>query len=84
MDIGDDALLPNELEEDFVQDAQEEEIQHDEFVLQEEDEDDDNDAKVVLFEGLVANFDEPIEEDPQEIILPVNEIPPASSNNEES
>ena len=42
MDIGDDALPPYELEEDFVEDAEEEEIQHNEFLLQEEDANDDD------------------------------------------
>ena len=37
MDIGDDALPPDDLEEGFVEDLEGEEIQHDEFLLQEED-----------------------------------------------
>ena len=81
MEIGDDALPPDELEEDFVEDAKEGEIDPDKFLLQEEDEDDD--AEILLFEGLVANFDEQIEEDLEEIILPTNEIPPVSSSDEE-
>ena len=40
--------------------------------------------EVVLFECLVAEFNEPIEEDPEEIILPADEIPPTSSSDEES
>ena len=82
MEIGDYALLPDELEEDFVEDVEEEEIRHNEFLLQEEDEHDN--AEVVLFEGLVADFDEPIERDPEEILLPADEIPSASSSDKES
>ena len=81
MEIGDDAILPDELKEDFVEGAEEEEIQYIEFLLQDEDENDN--AQVILFEGLVADFDEPIEEDPKEIILPADEILPALSSDEE-
>ena len=33
MEIGDDALPPDELEEDFVEDVEEEEVQYVEFLL---------------------------------------------------
>ena len=83
MEVNDDALPPDELEEDFVEDAEEEEIQHDESLLQEEDED--NDVKVILFEGLVVDFDQWFEEIPlDEIILSSDEIPQPLSRDKES
>ena len=83
MEVEDDALPLNELDEEFVEDAKEEEIQYNEFLLQEEDYDDDR--EVVLFEGLVPNLNERFEDIlPEEIILPVDEILPVTFSNEES
>ena len=82
MELGDDALLLDKLEEYFLEDAEEEEVQHDRFLLSKKDED--YDTKATQFKCLSADFDEQFKEDPEEIILLADEILPASSSDEES
>ena len=79
MQDDDGDLPPEELEEDFVKDTDKEKIQHDELLLQVEDNDNDDKAEVVLFEGLVEDFAEQAKAiPPNEVVLPANEVLPAS------